>query len=215
MEIAQCEAVVGSIGDLLAAESVEPGSVRPMGVHSEQTAPGAMYRCAPENDNGEMWVSIGCRDDADWHALCGVMGRSDLAADARYDTFAKRTAAAAELDAVIGEWCATRNRFDVADACQAVGVPAGPMLTSADLLVNQHFIDRQFLVPIDQPGAGQFVFEGPGFHATGMPFPVEDPAPWLGEHSVEICRELLGRDDATIDEYIAKGIVEVTPPAGQ
>lgn len=215
MEIAQCEAVVGSIGDLLAAESVEPGSVRPMGMHSEQAAPGGMYRCAAEGDNAEMWVAIGCRDDADWHALCGVLGRDDLAADARYRTFAKRAAAAVELDAVIGEWCATRDRFDIADACQAVGVPAGPMLTSADLLVNQHFIDRQFLVPIDQPGAGEFVFEGPGFHATGMPFPVENPAPWLGEHSVEICRDLLGRDDATIEDFIAKGIVEVTPPAGQ
>ena len=214
MEIAQCEAVVGSIADLLAAESVEPGSIHPMGVHSEQAAPGAMYRCTPEDGNAEMWVAIGCRDDADWRALCGVLGREDLATDPRYDTFAKRSAAAADLDAIIGEWCAGRDRFEIADACQAAGVPAGPMLTSADLLVNQHFIDRQFLVPIDQPGVGTFVFEGPGFHATGMPFPVETPAPWLGEHSVEICRDLLGRDEVTIDEYIAKGIVEVTPPAG-
>lgn len=215
MEIAQCEAVVGSIADLLAAESVEPGSIHPMGAHSEQSAPGSMYRCAPEDDNGEMWVAIACRDDADWHALCSVMGRDDLAADRRYDTFAKRTAAAAELDAVIGEWCATRNRFEVADVCQAAGVPAGPMLTSPDLLVNPHFIERRFLVPIEQPGVGEFVFEGPGFHATGMSYPVEEPAPWLGEHSVEICRDLLGRDDATIEEYIAKGIVEVTPPAAK
>ncbi len=214
MEIAQCEAVVGSIADLLAAESVEPGSVRPMGVHTEQAAPGAMYRCAPEDGNGEMWVAIACRDDADWTALCAVLGRDDLAADARFDTFAKRAGAAAELDGIIGEWCATRNRFDIADSLQAAGVPAGPMLTSADLLVNQHFIDRQFLVTIDQPGVGEFVFEGPGFLATGMSFPKEEPAPWLGEHSVEICRELLGRDDAAIEELIAKGIVEITPPAG-
>ena len=222
IEIAQCEAVVGSIADLLAAESIEPGSVRPMGVHTEQAAPGAMYRCASELDatgseNAEMWVAISCRDDADWIALCGVIGQPALATDARYLTFAKRAAAAAaaELDAVIGEWAMSRNRFDIADACQAAGVPAGPMLTSPDLLVNEHFIERGFLVEIDQPGVGVFTLEGPAFIASGMSEPVETPAPWLGEHSVAICRDLLGRDDATINDFIARGIVEVTPPAGK
>ena len=220
IEIAQCEAVVGSIADLLAAESIEPGSVRPMGVHTEQAAPGAMYRCASELDatgseNAEMWVAISCRDDADWIALCGVIGQSALATDPRYLTFANRSAAAAELDAIIGEWAMSRNRFDIADACQAVGVPAGPMLTSSDLLVNEHFIERGFLVEIDQPGVGVFTLEGPAFIASGMSEPVETPAPWLGEHSVAICRDLLGRDDATINDFIARGIVEVTPPAGK
>jgi len=214
VEIAQCEAVVGSIADLLAAESVEPGSVHPMGIHTEQAAPGAMYRCAPEGDNAEMWVAINCRDDADWIALCGVIGREDLATEARFDSFAKRAAAATELDVIIGDWCATRDRFAIADACQAVGVPAGPMMTSPDVLASAHFRERGFCVDIDQPGVGPFVFEGPGFLATGMSFPVETPAPWLGEHSVEICVDLLGRDRATVEDYIAKGIVEVTPPAG-
>jgi len=220
IEIAQCEAVVGSIADLLAAESIEPGSVRPMGVHTEQAAPGAMYRCASEidavgNENAEMWVAISCRDDADWTALCGVICQPALATDARYLTFADRTAAAAELDAIIEEWAMSRNRFDIADVCQAAGVPAGPMLTSPDLLVNEHFIERGFLVEIDQPGVGVFTLEGPAFIASGMTELVETPAPWLGEHSVAICRDLLGRDEATIDDYIARGIVEVTPPAGK
>ena len=82
-------------------------------------------------------------------------------------------------------------------------------------LVNEHFIERGFLVEIDQPGVGVFTLEGPAFIASGMSEPVETPAPWLGEHSVAICRDLLGRDDATINDFIARGIVEVTPPAGK
>jgi crotonobetainyl-CoA:carnitine CoA-transferase CaiB-like acyl-CoA transferase len=212
IEIAQCEAVVGAIADLLAAESVEPGSVLPMGIHTEQAAPGAMYRCAAEDDNPEMWVAINCRDDADWAAFCGVIGQPGLVDDLRFATFADRRAGADALDAIIGEWTATRNRFDIADQCQAVGVPAGPMLTGADMIVNEHFIARQFPVEIEQPGAGRFTLEGPGFFATGMSFPIETPAPWLGEHSIEICRDVLGLDEDAIDALIAKGIVEVTPP---
>ena len=215
VEIAQCEAVVGSIADLLAAESVEPGSVHPMGGHTEQAAPGSMYRCEAENGNAEMWVAINCRDDADWSALCGVMGRADLLADERFATFAGRRDGAAELDAAISEWCSTRNRFEITEQLQAVGVPSGPMMTSPDVLVNDHFLARGFPIELDQPGAGVFVLEGPGFLATGMTAPIETPAPWLGEHSVEICRDLLGRDESTIEDFIAKGIVEVTPPAGK
>lgn len=215
VEIAQCEAVVGAIADLLAAESVEPGSVRPMGMHTEQAAPGAMYRCAPENENGEMWVSITCRDDNDWQALCQVIGQPELANDARYDTFAKRRAAQSELDEIIGAWTITRNRFAIADELQKAGVPAGAMVTSPDMMTLPHFVERKFPVEIDQPGTGKFVLEGQAFFATGMADPIENPAPWLGEHSVEICRDLLGRDEATINELIAKGVVEITPPAGQ
>jgi len=215
IEIAQCEAVVGSIADLLAAESLEPGSVRPMGTHSEQVAPGSMYRCAPENDNGEMWVAITCRNDTDWRALCGVIGQPELADDSRFTTFADRAAAAEILDALIGEWTISRNRFEIAESCQSAGVPAGPMMTSPDILVNPHFNERGFPVAIDQPGAGVITFEGPAFIASGMTESFEGPAPWLGEHSVEICRDILGRDQASIDDLIAKGIVEVTPPVGK
>ena len=208
VEIAQCEAVVGAIGDLLAAESVEPGSVRPMGVHTEQGAPGAMYRCAGD----EAWVAITCRDDAEWQALARLVGGDELADDPRFADVDSRRAAAGELDALIGAWTANLDRFEVADRCQAVKVPAGAMMTSADVMVNEHFLARRFPVQIDQPGAGLITFEGAPFFATGMTDPIETPAPWLGEHSVEICVDLIGLDPATVDDYIARGIVEVTPP---
>jgi crotonobetainyl-CoA:carnitine CoA-transferase CaiB-like acyl-CoA transferase len=44
--------------------------------------------------------------------------------------------------------------------------------------------------------------------------PIETPAPWLGEHSVAICRDVLGLEQTEIDALIAKGVVEVTPPPG-
>jgi crotonobetainyl-CoA:carnitine CoA-transferase CaiB-like acyl-CoA transferase len=210
IEIAQCEAVVGSIADLLAAESIEPGSVGPMGPHAEQSAPGSMYRCA----GTEEWVAITCRDDADWQSLATLMGQSELGVDDRYSTFEKRASAAAELDAIVGAWTADQNRFTVAERCQAAGIPAGPMLTSSDVLVNEHYLARGFPIEIDQPGVGVFTVEGPAFRATGMSDPIETPAPWLGEHSVAICRDVLGLGQTEIDALIAKGVVEVTPPPG-
>jgi len=207
IEVAQVEAVTGVLSDLLAAESLEPGSVAPMGVHTEQAAPGAMYRC----DGNEAWVSITCRDDAEWRALTEVMGRPELAEDARFATFDARRAAAAELDALVEEWTTGLDRFEVADRCQAAGVPAGAMLDSFDMLDNEHFEARGFPVVVDQQGVGPVTLEGPAFSGTSMLPPVEEPAPWLGEHTHQICTEVLGLDDAEVERLVKEGVLEVTP----
>jgi crotonobetainyl-CoA:carnitine CoA-transferase CaiB-like acyl-CoA transferase len=218
IELAQCEAVVGSIADLLAAESIEPGSVLPMGVHSERGTPGANFRCAPDAESGtgaEEWVAITCRNDAEWRALAELMGQSELGSDPRFATLESRRANVAELDALIGAWTIEQNRFNVADQCQAAGIPAGPMVTSLDMMNHPHFVERGFPVHIEQPGVlGPVIFEGPAFHASGMTDPFEGPAPALGEHTIAIATEVLGMSTAEVDELIAKGVLEITPPQG-
>lgn len=218
LEIAQCEAVVGSIADLLAAESVEPGSVTPMGLHTERGTPGANYRCAPDPASGtgaEEWVALTCRSDAEWCALAELIGRPELGTDPRFATLEDRRVNVAELDALIGEWTISQSRFVVAERCQAAGIPAGPMVTSLDMMNHPHFVERGFPVHIEQPGVlGPVIFEGPAFHATGMSEPIETPAPWLGEHTVAIATEVLGMSPASVEELIATGVLEITPPQG-
>jgi crotonobetainyl-CoA:carnitine CoA-transferase CaiB-like acyl-CoA transferase len=207
VEVAQVEAVTGVISDLLAAESVEPGSVGPLGIHTERGTPGAMYRCAGDDD----WVAITCRDDADWAALAGLIGSPELADDPRFATLEARRANVAEIDGLVGAWTAGLDRFEVADRCQAVGVPAGPMLHSRDLATNEHLVARGFPVPVDQPAVGTILFEGPGFFGPAIAPPVEEPAPWLGEHTEVICTELLGLDEAEVQRLIEAGVLEITP----
>ena len=207
IEVAQVEAVTGVLSDLLAAESLQPGSVGPMGVHTEQAAPGAMYRC----DGTEAWVSITCRDDDEWAALARAMGRPELVDDARFATFDDRRAAASELDALVEEWTSTLDRFEVADRCQSAGVPAGAMLDAFDMLANEHFEARGFPVVVDQQGVGPVTLEGPAFSGSAMTAPVEAPAPWLGEHTHQICTGLLGLDDAEVERLVKDGVLEITP----
>ncbi len=65
LEVAQVETVVGMLGDIIAAEAVEPGSVGPLGNRSEVGSPWGLYPCA----GAEEWVAVTCRDDADWQGL--------------------------------------------------------------------------------------------------------------------------------------------------
>jgi crotonobetainyl-CoA:carnitine CoA-transferase CaiB-like acyl-CoA transferase len=34
------------------------------------------------------------------------------------------------------------------------------------------------------------------------------PAPYYGQHTREICRTILGLDDATIDDLVARGVLD-------
>ena len=119
----------------------------------------------------------------------------------------------AELDELISAWTIENDRFAVADRCQAAGIPAGPMVTSLDMMNHPHFVERGFPVHIEQPGVvGPVIFEGPAFHATAMADPIETPAPKLGEHTVAIATEVLGMDPAEVEALIARGVLEITPP---
>jgi crotonobetainyl-CoA:carnitine CoA-transferase CaiB-like acyl-CoA transferase len=59
------------------------------------------------------------------------------------------------------------------------------------------------------------VLEGPAFAATGMPSPRAMPAPALGEHTREICRDVLGLDDAAVDALVAAGALEEPGQSGR
>ena len=190
LEVAQVETVVGMLGDLIAAEGVEAGSVVPMGNRSEAGAPWGLYRCAGE----EEWLAITCRDDTDWQGLVAAMGSPAWAADAALAGVDGRRARADEIDDHIREWTATRSKDAAAAACQAHGVPAAPMLTGAEQTMDAQFVARAFAVEIDQPGVGPLVLDGAAFRGALMEGPDIRPAPDLGEHTRQIARELLGLD---------------------
>src|SRR4051794_17495676 len=162
VEVAQVETVTGMLGDLMAAEGVEPGSVVPMGNRSEAGAPWGLYRCAGE----EEWVAVTCRDDADWEGLVTAMGSPPWAKDAAYATVEGRRERADEIDDRIRDWTAAQSKDAVARSCQEHGVPAAPMLTGAEMTTDAQYVARGFAVEIDQPGVGPLVLDGAAFRGA-------------------------------------------------
>ena len=209
VEVAQVETVLGMMSHYFLQEGLEPGSVKPQGNRSERGAPWGVYRCQGE----ERWCVITCRDDEDWACLRHALGDPDWAADAGLQTIEGRRARHDEVDRRIEEWTSDRPDRVVMEHLQAHGVPAAMMTYSSDEPGDPHLQARGYLVERVQPGVGRMTFEGPAFHASGMGDPFIGPAPWLGEHSREIARDLLGLDDDHIEELVKAGVLEVTEPA--
>jgi crotonobetainyl-CoA:carnitine CoA-transferase CaiB-like acyl-CoA transferase len=203
-EVAQIEAVTGLLGDLLLKAGLEPGSVGPMGNRSERGAPWGAYPCEGE----QQWCVINVRHDADWAGLRRALGDPEWARDARLAGAAGRLAAQDEIDAELEAWTSQRSKHEVAERLQAEGIPAAPMLTASEQLDDPHLAARGYPRPVRQQDLADIIFEGPCFYGTGMTDAIIFQAPRLGEHTREVCSELLGMSDAEIDDLLARGALE-------
>jgi crotonobetainyl-CoA:carnitine CoA-transferase CaiB-like acyl-CoA transferase len=209
IELAQVEVTLGIIGDLLTKEALEPGSVKATGNRRDRGAPWGLFPCS----GVEQWIAITCPGDANWAALIELMGHPDWARDPQLATAEGR---AQQVDAVekgVSEWTSRQSRDHAAACLQNAGVPAGEMLTDLESISNEHYLARGFRVEIDQPGVigERIVLDGPGFHGSRMTPPRITAAPWVGEHTREVCRDLLGMGDDEIERLVSAGVLEVTP----
>ena len=198
-EVCQAEQVVGVLGDLLAMESLRPGSVKPRGNRRDRGVPWGLFRCA----GPDQWAAVCCRSDDEWRQLAALMG---FEADG-LDTEAARREREDEVEAAVSAWTAGLDKSAVTEACLAAGVPAGPMLTSAEQLLDPHLAARGYLVELDQPPIGPMTLEGAAFRATGMAGPDIRPAPGLGQHTREIAADL-GLHPTEIEDLIAQSVLE-------
>ena len=206
IEVCQVEQVVGVMGDLLAKESLVPGSIVPRGNHSDHGTPWGLFPSAGD----DQWVAICVRADAEWASLVNVMGSPEWADPTMTERDRRR--AENDIEARIAEWTASRTSAEITDACLAAGVPAGPMLTGATQAVDPHLEARGYLVKLHQPPIGGMIFEGAAFHASAMIGPDIFPAPGLGEHTREIAADGLGLSADEIEELIVAGVLETDPP---
>jgi len=206
IEIAQIECAVGAIGDLLAAESVEPGSVHAVGGAHESKSPWGVYPASGD----DQWVVINCRDERDWY---GLVTASDHVLD-QWSYEAALGDGKTAVDRQLAVWTSQLDKHEIARRCQSEGVPAGPVLSGAELATDPHLQARHFPVEMEQPDIGPMVLEGPAWASDAMPPPIYRPAPTIGEHTVEVARDLLGLTDKVIEEMFDAGVFETTAAAG-
>jgi crotonobetainyl-CoA:carnitine CoA-transferase CaiB-like acyl-CoA transferase len=204
-ETAQAETVVGVLADRLLKEGVAPGTVVPMANRNERGAPWGTFPCA----GTQQWVTITCRNDRDWANLRAAMGDPEWAQAPAYERAEGRFAAQDLIEAKLTEWTSTQLPIEVTATCQMMGVPAAPMFTTIDQAHDPHYQARGYLRWIEQQDLGWMCLEGPGFRASGMSDIFLQGAPYLGEHTREIAREVLGLEEDAIEALVGAGTLEV------
>ena len=181
------------------------GVVRgPSGTRLDGIAPSNIYRSADGS-----WVVIAANQDTVFRRLCAAMGQPDLAGDPRFVDHVARGRNQDELDAIIGQWAATRGPDDIIETLSAAGVIAGPINTVADVVTDPQFRARGMLVDhFDErigrnvlgPGVVPVLSESPGGVRTAGP-----ARP--GQHNQEIFGQLLGLPAEELSALAEQGVL--------
>ena len=198
---------INLLADLYLQEGLDPGSVGPLGNHSDRGVPWGVYPCAGD----QRWCVITCRDDDDWRGIAAALGDPAwITAD--LDTHDGRTAWRDEIDDRLAAWTAQRSDREAMAALQAHGVPAGYMMYVGDTVHDPHFVARGYPIEFDQPGLGLVTMEGSAFRSAELPAPITTPAPFLGEHTREVATSVAGLSPAEVQRLIESGALVESPP---
>jgi crotonobetainyl-CoA:carnitine CoA-transferase CaiB-like acyl-CoA transferase len=178
------------------------GVVRePSGSTVTGIVPTNTYRCA----DGK-FIVIGANGDSIFQRLCDAMGRADLAADPRLAHNAGRVEHEPEIDAAIGAWTGSMGSVKALERLEQARVPAGPIYSVADMMVDPHFIARGLFEEVDVNGKPlKIPAMVPKFSAT--PGRTDWAGPEVGAFNREVYGDLLGLTEAELDALAARGVI--------
>ncbi len=100
--------------------------------------------------------------------------------------------------AQVEAWCAERTVGEICAILLKAGVPVAPVRTIPEVAQDPHLWEREMLVKMDDPVAGEMYVPGLTIKLSKTPGRL-GPVPTPGQHTDEVLSDLLGYDPAKID----------------
>jgi benzylsuccinate CoA-transferase BbsF subunit len=196
IDLAQIEPTIALLGASVLDFTCNGRVTERIGNQHEAVAPCGVYPCA----GTERWIAIVADTEAAWHALTEVLGRPAWRDDPRFRSTLARWQHRRELDAAIGAISAGWDAGALMQCLQAQGVAAGILNDAADMLWRDpQMAHRRHWVSLEHPEMGRTSYGAMPFRLSDADIAPHRAAPQLGQHTEEICRELLGLDAVEIE----------------
>jgi crotonobetainyl-CoA:carnitine CoA-transferase CaiB-like acyl-CoA transferase len=160
----------------------------------------------------EEWLAVAVATDAQWAALCQVLGDPGWAADPGLATAAGRRAAHDAIDEHLAAWAGERDAAAAAAELSAAGVPAERVVPPSDVLDNPQLAARGFAETLHHPVLGRYPLPGMPVRLASRRGPWFDrPAPTLGQHNDEVLGVLPGVGPDRLAELRDLGVIGERP----
>jgi crotonobetainyl-CoA:carnitine CoA-transferase CaiB-like acyl-CoA transferase len=146
------------------------------------------------------YIVIGGNGDSIFKRLMVAIGHPEMAEDTRLSDNRGRVAHESEIDVVLSAWSARLDSHEALLALDVADVPAGPVNSIADMVVDPHFRARGMFesVPVDSESRLM-----PTVHPRLCDTPASSrwAGPDLGQHTAQVLQEWLGVDEATLAQW--------------
>lgn len=195
IEASLFDSAVGFLGYFLQSywqRGIEP--IRPGSGH-ESLCPYQAFETADRP------IILGIANDSFWQSFCDLVGRPELASDARFATGSQRVANRESVVALVADLLRSRTRAEWLADLGKRNIPASPVHSLGELSTHPH-TEASGMVLHD----GNFRTIATPLRAAGERLDLHRQPPRLGQHSREIVNELDLPDDE-IDRLFAEGVI--------
>ncbi len=169
---------------------------------------GNAVKCKPGGAND--WIYVVVQEHV-WKALATRIGGEALAADERFATIDVRRRNQAEMWRLINEFASNYDKRQLMEILNELDVPCGPIMSSKDLVDDEHVRLREMMVEVPHAERGTFLNVGCPIKLSDSPVTVET-SPLLGEHTDDILASVLGYDAEHIEHLKQAGAFTKQPP---
>ncbi|RLM83638.1 CoA transferase [Halobellus sp. Atlit-38R] len=203
VEVGMYDAVVPSLLSQLAIQYRDPSTPSRTGNRHSAMAK-APYNAYETKDG---FITIICASDEHWRQLLKLMGREDLLGEDRFETNVDRVNNIDEVDGIVESWTKKLETDIAEERLLDRGIPCGAVQTIQEVLNDPHLQERDSVVEIDHPEAGEIKVPGSPIKFSESPDAAIEPSPTKGEHNEEVLRSRLGLSDIEIEELRSNDII--------
>lgn len=202
IDVSMLESVLATMGWVVSNYLVGGVTPTPNGNENPTSAPSGAFQCA------DGLINIAANKDEQWDILARHLGREDLLETTDYATREDRKRNRLRLKAELETVLTTRPARVWARELNKLGVPAGAVLSLAEVLDHPQVTERDFLGRFeDTPGVGRPVdLIRIGAMIDGKRPSVASPPPVLGADTDEILARI-GVGAAEVETLRQEGVV--------
>ena len=141
-----------------------------------------------------------------WEKVCDLIGEPNWKTDEGFASPPERLDKLNQIFERIEAWTMTKTKFEVMDLCNPLDIPVGPILSMKEIAEDEGLYDTGTLVKVDHPERGEYISVGCPIKLSASPVDVTR-SPLLGEHTLEILKDVLHYDDSEINNIVSSGAV--------
>ncbi|WP_299608553.1 CoA transferase [uncultured Tateyamaria sp.] len=202
VDCSMLESVLATMGWVVSNHMIAGVEPSANGNENPTSAPSGTFQ------TGDGLINIAANKDEQWVLLTDFLGLGALRDHAEYATREDRKRNRMELRSEIEDALAGWAAQDLAQKLNAIGVPAGAVMSVPDVLSHPQVAERGLMTHYpDVPGVGRDIdVVNTGVKMDGAPLTVPTPPPQLGEHGADVWGAL-GLSDDDIAELNDKGAI--------
>jgi len=165
--------------------------------------PGWILKCKGWETDPDAYVYF-ITQAAVWGNICDLIGKPEWKEVEGYAKPEDRLDKIPQIFDAIEEWTKTLDKFEVMQQCNPLNIPCGPILSMKELSREESLRESGTVVEVDHPERGAYLSVGNPIKLSDSPSDVQR-APLLGEHTVEILRDIVGMSDEEIAQAVEDG----------